>query len=114
MVLSPAFRVVSVASNVGEWRANRERYAIFTCSSNFDVGPSELVFPDPSIQRATPGFGQAAYRVQVGALEKWLQPFEVQLSDGALTIGAPRASLVAIALMPRNGCQMDVQVLVEN
>lgn len=110
MVLSPDNRVIAIGPPNSDWTNNAQPYGIFTSTRTIDVGPAELTFPDSSVIRVTPGFGVAAFQISEGGNQWWTEPFFVELSEQVVWQRIPRVNLVAVALMPNVGCQMDVVV----
>lgn len=108
MVLSPNNRIVPVEFPNNIWLFAVRPFAYFTCTRTVDVGPTELLFPDSDVQYVVPGFGQAAFKIENLGVETWTEPFNVVLSQQAIYQPIPYVNLVAIALIPANGCQMDV------
>ena len=108
MVLSPDARVLSGGQIQQNGTANRDIIALFQATRTVGIGPEELLFPDPSVISVFPGFGQAAFLVNAGGTDIWTAPFDVRLSAEVVVLPFRRVNLVAVALVPANGCQMDV------
>lgn len=108
MVLSPDARILSGTGIEQTWQVNRQTVAVFDGTFTPGVQVTELVFPDPSIQFVIPRIGWAAFQVQTPSGNRWLRPFEVRLTSQAEPVYYLRGNLIAVALIPETGCQMDV------
>lgn len=108
MVLSPDARVLSGAGIEQSGTTTRDIVALFQATRTVGIGPEELLFPDPNVISVFPGFGQASFLVNAGGVDVWTAPFDVRLSAEVVVLPFRRVNLVAVALIPANGCQMDV------
>lgn len=107
MVLSSAARVLSDGQIGQTGAANRDILVVVTSTNTPDIGPSELIFPDSEVGFVSPGYGRVSFQVQGEGDAWWLDPAWVRLSTQVLSLPFRRVNLVAVALMPENGCQMD-------
>lgn len=114
MVLSPEARVLSGDQIRQVWQANRQTVAVFTSTFTPGLSVNELVFPDSGVQFIVPRLGWAAFQVETPEGDRWLMPFEVRLTTQAEPVYYLRGNLIAVALVPENGCQMDVETGKQN
>lgn len=109
MPLSPDARVITGADINENGTATRDIVAVVTATRTVDVGPDELLFPDPNIIWTSPGFGFVAFRIQDLTRNEWLAPIPVVLSSQAIMVPMRRVNLRGVALVPAVGCELDVE-----
>jgi hypothetical protein len=108
MPLSPNARVLSGAGIQQSGRQNGDIIAIVEATNTVGIGPDELLFPDQGVTYLDPGFGRVAFKVESSQEEWWVAPRFCVLSLEVIKVPLRRVNLVAVALIPSNGCQMDV------
>lgn len=108
MPLSPDSRVLSGDGIEQRGTATRDIVAVVTATRTVGIGPDELEFPEPGVILLSPGFGRIAFRILEGNIDAWLSPVFVQLSLEAVAVPLRRVDLISVALIPANGCEMDV------
>lgn len=111
MVLSPEARIIDGSEISQTGTTTRDILVVVQSTRTVGIGPDEFIFPDPDVIRVSPGFGLMAMKIREGQEEWWLKAEQITLSTEVVKLDMRRVNLVAVALIPENGCEMDATSL---
>lgn len=109
MALDPNPRILSGNGIARNWQNNRVIVVRATASFTSGVEVTELFFPDPAIGFVIPRLGTISLQLSNRGQTVWTDPVDLRLTQVLLPVVPERLDLVAIALIPNVGCQLDAE-----